>query len=92
MYTSSLSITPFSSGETALQSYNSILSLHWMNTYSDMIHLVSNDVLMSIVSRQWEASRNKNKIKLFDLNEYIAGCMSGLLQPLHPYHSKISRM
>ncbi|KAJ3218325.1 hypothetical protein HDU67_006097 [Dinochytrium kinnereticum] len=48
------SVLPFSSGETALQHYNSILSLGWIQNLSDLSFLFANDSTMASVSKQYD--------------------------------------
>lgn len=45
------SFAPFTSGETAVQSYNSLLSLSVLQEYADFIGFFSNDCLMTCVER-----------------------------------------
>ncbi|KAJ3090011.1 hypothetical protein HK100_007576, partial [Physocladia obscura] len=45
-------ISPFTSGETALQHYNSTLSIARLQEHSDMISIFSNDLLLNAISKQ----------------------------------------
>lgn len=74
-------IAPFSSGDTTLQSYNSILSLAHFQEYSDTISLFHNDVLMADVLKTSGKSREKNVLKL--VNTQIAHCISSTVNPLY---------
>ncbi|KAI8847995.1 Tubulin/FtsZ family, GTPase domain-containing protein [Chytridium lagenaria] len=94
------SILPFSSGETALQHYNSVLSLGWMQSLSDLILLFPNDVTMAAVTKQYESHfqrRNgsagrkaEDRVSLTDINDYIAQAMAGLLLPTTPAERLVS--
>ncbi|KAI9207169.1 Tubulin/FtsZ, GTPase domain-containing protein [Polychytrium aggregatum] len=81
-------VVPFASGETALQHYNSLLSLSWMQRHSDFIGLFPNDMMMSSIQRQFthyvnRGSAKTDKVSLDDLNGYLAHCLSTMLLPLH---------
>lgn len=77
------SFAPFSSGETAVQSYNSLLSLSILQEYADFIGYFSNDSLMACVERSHLQDHNKLKatIKMNSLNEYAASCLLGHILP-----------
>lgn len=45
-YILSIPIAPFSLGDTPLQHYNSLLCLSWLQTYSDAVLLIQNDVVL----------------------------------------------
>ncbi|RKO93284.1 Tubulin/FtsZ family, GTPase domain-containing protein, partial [Blyttiomyces helicus] len=52
----SCAIAPFLSGETALQHYNSLLSLGWMQNHADTIGIFPNDATINCISRQYGLS------------------------------------
>ncbi|KAJ3154549.1 hypothetical protein HDU86_004678 [Geranomyces michiganensis] len=86
-YLSTCAVLPFVAGDTALQHYNSLLSLGWAQRYSDMVAIFSNDAVMNTVSRQAGLVAQGPKaapIKLDTLNEYIAHCIAGLVLPTTP--------
>ncbi|KAI8911374.1 Tubulin/FtsZ family, GTPase domain-containing protein [Powellomyces hirtus] len=87
-YLMTYAVTPFLAGDTALQHYNSLLSLGWMQRYSDMIGIFSNDSVMNIVTRQHGLTGAKaTPVTLDNLNEYIANCIAGLVLPVTPVRS-----
>ncbi|KAJ3016906.1 UNVERIFIED_CONTAM: hypothetical protein HDU68_011961 [Siphonaria sp. JEL0065] len=80
-------ITPFESGETALQHYNSLLSLTKLQENSDLISVFGNDTLMGIVGKQhrlYKGNRVDPKISLGELNHQIACSLAGVLMPTSP--------
>ncbi|KAJ3013861.1 hypothetical protein HKX48_005489 [Thoreauomyces humboldtii] len=84
-YLTTFAVTPFSTGDTALQHYNSLLSLGWMQKYSDMIGIFSNDAVMGTVTRQYGLMSSGGgipKVTLDNMNEYIAHCIAGLFLPV----------
>lgn len=46
-YILSIPVAPFSLGDSPLQHYNSLLCLSWLQTYSDAVLLLQNDVVLS---------------------------------------------
>ncbi|TPX52848.1 hypothetical protein CcCBS67573_g09795 [Chytriomyces confervae] len=79
-------ISPFASGETALQHYNSLLSLSSLQMSSDMISIFSNDVLMGSIAKQHSLYKSKgdSKISISELNQQIALTLAGVLLPTCP--------
>ncbi|KAJ1562510.1 hypothetical protein HK096_008648 [Nowakowskiella sp. JEL0078] len=77
-------ITPFSSGETALQHYNTVLSLSWETRYSDIIFLFENDVAMKCFknAKKLEGHKDVEKISVNEMNQYIANCLSETILPI----------
>ncbi|KAJ3105925.1 hypothetical protein HDU97_007271 [Phlyctochytrium planicorne] len=94
------SIIPFVNGETALQHYNTVLSLGCMQNFADQTFLFSNDLIMSSVLKQYGAhnhsggrdvkpvfsarKREDDRVSVNDLNDYIAQAISGLMLPTTP--------
>lgn len=52
-------VMPFCTGETALQHYNSLLSMSFMSRYCDALTLFSNDHLMKIACHSFASSHCK---------------------------------
>ncbi|KAI8614358.1 Tubulin/FtsZ family, GTPase domain-containing protein [Chytriomyces sp. MP71] len=81
-------ISPFASGETALQHYNSLLSLSTLQRNSDLISLFSNDILLNTVAKQHALvkgnARGDPKVTLNEINEQIAHTLAGVLLPVSP--------
>ncbi|ORX75725.1 tubulin nucleotide-binding domain-like protein [Anaeromyces robustus] len=78
---STYSIFPFESGENALQNYNSVLSLSWLQKYSDNIYCFSNKEILDILNK----TKNSINYSINDINNFISNCASSL----HPYGNKI---
>ncbi|KAI8833621.1 Tubulin/FtsZ family, GTPase domain-containing protein [Chytriomyces cf. hyalinus JEL632] len=79
-------ISPFASGETALQHYNSLLSLSSLQMSSDMMSIFSNDVLMGSIAKQQSLYKSKgdSKISISELNQQIVLTLAGVLLPTCP--------
>ncbi|KAJ3157320.1 hypothetical protein HDU89_002733 [Geranomyces variabilis] len=94
-YLTTCAVLPFVAGDTALQHYNSLLSLGWAQRYSDMAAIFSNDAVMNTVSRQAGLATHGSKappIKLDTLNDYIAHCIAGLVLPVTPVRAVSGRL
>ena len=50
-YILSVAVAPFSLGDTPLQHYNNLLCLSWLQSYSDAVLLLQNDIIMNQVRR-----------------------------------------
>ncbi|KAI9017819.1 Tubulin/FtsZ, GTPase domain-containing protein, partial [Gaertneriomyces semiglobifer] len=76
-------IAPFASGETALQHYNSLLALSWLQKHADFVGLFPNDIIMDGIQRQFGVAGKSDaqKVTLDMLNKYIAQCLAGILLP-----------
>ncbi|KAJ3346523.1 hypothetical protein HDU91_007015 [Kappamyces sp. JEL0680] len=83
-----VSFAPFASGETAVQSYNTLLSLHSLQQCADFIGYFPNDVLLACVERDQSSAIHGNQkqtaIQLQGMNEYAASCLAGLFLPQTP--------
>ncbi|ORY46935.1 hypothetical protein BCR33DRAFT_783382 [Rhizoclosmatium globosum] len=80
-------VAPFASGETALQHYNSLLSLGKVQESSDLISVFSNDVVFNVVSKQhalYKGNKTDPKISLSELNDQISASVAGVLLPTSP--------
>ncbi|TPX44893.1 hypothetical protein SeLEV6574_g04211 [Synchytrium endobioticum] len=82
----SAAVIPFQSGETTLQSYNTLLTLGWLQRNVDTVALFSNDAVMGCIQRQLgiyggRATTSGSRVSLEDLNEYISNCLAGFLLP-----------
>lgn len=79
------SFAPFSSGETAVQNYNGLLSLSVLQKHADFVGFFSNDLLLKNATRNVQLSGHKSKcdsIPLELLNEYAANCILGTVLPI----------
>ncbi|PRP84582.1 hypothetical protein PROFUN_09255 [Planoprotostelium fungivorum] len=91
----SVSIAPFQGGgETPLQSYNSLLTLTWLQQYTDGIILFQNGQLMKSLSSIFAKTNPSNvdakgqyRLSLSEVNLYIANAMAGLFLPTAPADS-----
>ncbi|XP_064459769.1 tubulin delta chain-like [Ornithodoros turicata] len=70
-------VWPFTSGEVAVQTYNTLLSLSHLQCASDALLVISNDDLYHIVNKRWSL-RNAS---LAQLNAVGAHQMAALFQP-----------
>ena len=50
-YILSVAVAPFRLGDTPLQHYNSLLTLSWLQSYSDGMLLLQNDVILNQAQR-----------------------------------------
>ncbi|OUM56765.1 hypothetical protein PIROE2DRAFT_34370, partial [Piromyces sp. E2] len=71
---STYSIFPFESGENALQYYNSIFSLSWIQKYSDIVYCFSNKEILDILNKVKKTAH----YSLNDINDFISNCASSL--------------
>ena len=84
-----VSVAPFQSGETPTQHYNSLLCLHWLQTYCDCIMLVQNDaILHETAAQRMVVGRKTNDVSFTDMNSLISHCVCNCLMPLKGDNSK----
>jgi hypothetical protein len=79
------SFAPFSSGETVVQNYNSLLSLAVLQDNADFIGYFPNDALLQVASRNQSNSTHSNHqsiVNVDSLNQYAACCLAGQLLPI----------
>ena len=69
-YIINVSITPFISGESPLQYYNTLLTLSWLQDYSDGVIVIHND------------DHNNNVTNMADMNKTVAALLTNCLKPL----------
>lgn len=83
-YIVSCAVAPFSTGESPLQNYNSLLSLSALSRLSDGIIMFSNDdVLWRLKKRsRSQAVDEPPVVSLSDINQHIAACLCGLIAPV----------
>lgn len=83
-YIVSCAVAPFSTGESPLQNYNSLLSLSALSRLSDGIMMFSNDdVLWRLKKRhRSQAGDQPAVVSLLDINHQIAACLGGLIAPV----------
>lgn len=79
-------ICPYNSGEVAIQSYNSILTLSHIYHHSDMIVLQENSNLLKICQKRL----NIKKPSLVDLNEVACHCFCSMVLPCEHLGSTMS--
>ncbi|XP_033628516.1 tubulin delta chain-like [Asterias rubens] len=77
-YILSVAVGPHASGESPLQHYNSLLSLTWMQKFSDGTLLFQNDEVL----QRMIAIKNSKDVSFGKMNGYISDCLAGLLLPL----------
>ena len=75
-YIFNVAITPFSSGETPLQYYNTLLSLPYLQEYSDCVLLLHNDMLLK------EALKANSTASMADINGIVSGILINISRPL----------
>lgn len=83
----SLTVLPFVNGESSLQYYNALLTLHWITRYCDMVIILNND---NMLKHTQTANKIKNSCSFYDMNQYIAKCFLQLLLPLEQSSEKES--
>ncbi len=77
-YILSVAVGPYTSGESPLQHYNSLLSLTWMQRFSDGILLFQNDEVL----QRMLAIKSSKDASFGKMNGYISDCLAGLFLPL----------
>jgi hypothetical protein len=80
------SFAPFEAGETAVQAYNTLLSLHILQNNADFIGYLPNDSLLNCVERSHLNIAGPGKappVKIDAMNDYAANCLAGLVLPLN---------
>lgn len=89
-YLLSLPVAPFSSGESPLQHYNSLLCLSWLQTYCDTVLLFQNDLVLEQARKcalGLERERGGNKchsdsVSVEDMNRHISHTLCNCLLPV----------
>ncbi|XP_065891229.1 tubulin delta chain-like isoform X2 [Dysidea avara] len=93
-YILSMAVTPFHTGETPLQHYNSLLCLSWLQKYVDGIMLFSNDSVLASVQKMDAKSKAASAaaVSFKKLNSYISSTISTTLIPVYDNrkHRKLS--
>ncbi|CAL1526583.1 unnamed protein product [Lymnaea stagnalis] len=79
----SCAVAPCVSGESPLQNFNALLSLHWLQTYADAVILLLNDYYITHLNQLLESdeSLRNSHISFKDINSVIANNLSGVLLP-----------
>ena len=88
-------VTPFSQGESPLQHFNSLLSLSWLQSYSDAVLLFGNDSLLqqvqrglALADRAGLSGREKlsrpggGGLSVEDMNRHISSVLCNTLMPV----------
>ncbi|KAJ8020015.1 Tubulin delta chain [Holothuria leucospilota] len=84
-YILSVAVSPFSSGESPLQYYNTILTTSWLQRYCDGILLFqNNDILQSLINIASANLKSSSfvSVSMNDLNQKIAYSLASLIQPI----------
>ncbi|XP_022099004.1 tubulin delta chain-like isoform X2 [Acanthaster planci] len=83
-YILSAVVAPHISGESPLQNYNTILSLGWLQRFSDAVDLFKNDEILHLTmgANAANKTRNSQQTSLADMNCYISDCIAGMCLPL----------
>lgn len=76
-YILNVSIWPFQSGEAPLQHYNSLLTLPYLQQYSDAAILFHNDVIMS------NALKTNSSVDISMMNDVVGQILLNFTSPLH---------
>lgn len=74
-YIFNVSITPFLSGETPLQYYNTLLSIPYLQEYSDCILLLHNDTILK------EALKTSTSVSMSSMNSIISDALTNVYRP-----------
>eukprot|EP00795_Rhopilema_esculentum_P013533 gene13533-4418_t len=83
----SVTVAPFVSGESPLQHYNALLTLHWLQRYADCVLLFHNDEVMNhsvSISGVPKVTQKGSLATLSDINDYICYNVASLFYKL-PY-------
>ena len=87
-------MAPFTAGESPLQHYNALLSLHWLQRYSDAFMLFQNDRVLQQVKKYMAAAAaaaglgaprgvlRSEGASFGDMNRHISGALCGALLPV----------
>ncbi|KAH6598644.1 hypothetical protein BASA50_003680 [Batrachochytrium salamandrivorans] len=80
----SCSFSPFSSGETAIQDYNAMLTLASLQASVDFIGLFPNDIILSNTARKLGLDSNCNslRVSMDNLNSWASQALAGILLPV----------
>lgn len=79
-YLMNVAISPLSSGESPLQTYNELLSLASLQQDSDAVVMFENDEVLDLVDSHKSASPQPASFD--EMNSYIAECMQNILSPV----------
>ena len=84
-YILSMAVSPFHTGETPLQHYNSLLCLSWLQKYVDGIMLFSNDSVLTSVQKMDAKSKATSTaaISFKKLNNFISSTIATSLMPVY---------
>ena len=103
-YIISVAVAPFSHGETPLQHYNSLFSLHHLQSHSDCIVLFQNDHVLAQALRTPTAataprsvstggSSDCGGVSVEDMNKQISNMLCNTLLPLwSPKHKLVHQV
>jgi tubulin delta len=81
-FIASSSFAAFGNGETALQHYNSLLSINVLQKYCDFIGVFSNEHIMANINRYRKSIGGSSVINIDALNEYASACLMGMMLPV----------
>ncbi|EDV26875.1 uncharacterized protein TRIADDRAFT_54235 [Trichoplax adhaerens] len=89
-YILSVGVSPHRSGESPLQCYNSMLSLSYLQNYSDGIILYENDDVINRIMSLRSKSESSKAVSLEAMNSYIARSLAGIISPLSSPKSNVA--
>eukprot|EP01116_Phalansterium_solitarium_P007425 TRINITY_DN20088_c0_g1_i1.p1 TRINITY_DN20088_c0_g1~~TRINITY_DN20088_c0_g1_i1.p1 ORF type:complete len:440 (+),score=122.21 TRINITY_DN20088_c0_g1_i1:89-1408(+) len=87
----SVVVTPYAAGETPLQSYNSLLSLAWLQRYVDGVILFQNERVLTALAKSLAGLTSQTvkldaagqyRVSVADVNLYVASCLTGVFFPM----------
>lgn len=87
-YNITVSVAPFSFGETPLQHYNSLLCLSWLQSYTDAVLLFQNDSILEQVQSLFSigkcsrVTKNKESVSIDDMNKHISNTLCNSFLPV----------
>ncbi|XP_067386557.1 tubulin delta chain-like isoform X2 [Emydura macquarii macquarii] len=84
-----VTVAPHQAGESALQHYNALLCLSWLQRHVDGVLLIQNDEVLrraaALLAETAQVSDVQPQVSLAAMNAYIASCLAGLLYPLKAF-------
>ena len=81
-YLMTITVTPFTLGETPLQWYNSLLTLPQLQLNADCVVLFNNDVILS------KCLKSGSNVTMATMNNDISDTVSNIFRPLQTTNSK----
>lgn len=82
----SIAVSPFASGETPLQHYNSLFCLSWLQQYADAVLLFQNDLVLKSISKSAAKPSDplgtNTSVSMEDMNRHIVSILCNSFLPL----------